>query len=85
MRDFIMDNYILFLIIAIVFALAMIGYFVEVDKKKNPNKYVAQAKKEKENPLADMKPGMTLGDAMNNNKTPSTETKEEVLIVEEPK
>lgn len=86
MKDFITENYILFLVIAIILVFAMIGYFVEEDKKKNPNKYIKTAKKEEANPLADIKPGMTLGDAIDNSKKPIDNTpKEEVLIVEEPK
>ena len=85
MKEFLIDNYIWFLVIAIILALAMVGYFAEVDKKKNPTQ--PKPKKNKDNnavdlPDLDMKPGMTLGDALNNNETQTPE-KVEDLIVEE--
>ena len=64
----------------------MIGYFVEVDKKKNPKKYEHKDSNKVQNPLEDVKPGMTLGDAMENNKKPvDNSSKHETFMVDEPK
>lgn len=77
MKEFLVNNYVWFLVVAIILAFAMIGYFSEVDKKKNSG--VEKPKKhDDEFPEMEVKPGMTLGDAVNNN-----ENKTEELITQE--
>ena len=84
MREFLIDNYIWFLLIAIILALAMVGYFAEMDKKKNPKAPKPKKKTDEELLDLDIKPGMTLGDALNKKSvTTPEEEKIENLIVDE--
>ena len=88
MESFITENYKIFIILAIFIVFAMIGYFVDTDKKKNPSKYSKKTKSVEEDiksTIGDVKPNMTLGDVVNKSNTTENKPKEEVLIVDEMK
>lgn len=87
--EFIKDNYLWFIIFAIIIVLSLLGWYIENDKKKNPKKYekkeVPEKKPKKDNnTLADLKPGMKLNEVIENNKktdTKATDTKTETQPV----
>ena len=83
MQEFLANNYIYFLIIAIFITFAAIGYFLEKDKVKHPENY-SLPKSNKEKEVIKLSSNMTLGDALNKS-TATKKNDEEVLIVDEPK
>ena len=83
MKEFLIDNYIWFLVVAIILSLAMVGYFTELDKKKHPSTPKLKKKTDEELLDLEMKPGVTLQDALNKKSETPPEALTENLIVEE--